>query len=172
MRKHTVLYGGISYLLILIILSVVYPHKILVYNYTNSVPAGFYLILPVSVKKGDLIAFEPPDKAKELIQQRKYLRSDAYLIKHIAGIPGDHFCTLGGTLIVNGKNYGDIARRDREGRELTPYHYCGRISEGFIVAIKDMKNSFDSRYYGPVPEKNIIGKAVPVFLFENRRQSH
>ncbi|NTW15837.1 MAG: S26 family signal peptidase [Syntrophaceae bacterium] len=170
MRKNTAFTGGMYGLFILIILSVIYPHKMLVYNYTNSVPLGFYLILPIPFKKGDLIAFEPSDKAKKLIQQRKYLRPDAYLIKHIAGVPGDHLCTLDDTLLVDGINYGAIAHKDREGRELTPYQYCGIINNGFIVAIKGMKNSFDSRYYGPIPEKCIIGKAVPVLLFNTRQQ--
>lgn len=172
MTKNTSFAGGMYGLFILIILSVIYPHKMLVYNYTNSVPLGLYLILPIPVQKGDLIAFEPPYKAKELIRQRKYLRTDAYLIKHIAGVPGDQLCTCDDTLLVDGINYGTIARKDREGRELTPYHYCGKINDGFIVAIKGMKNSFDSRYYGPVPEENIIGKAVPFLFFDTKRQTN
>lgn len=165
MRRYYPLAAGILFLLLLQLLSLLFPRKLMIYNYTDSLPHGFYLLYPGVAKKGNLVAFEPPEVAAGLIRERKYLRKGACLMKYIVAEKGDSVCTNEGRLKVNGVDYGRIDAVDKEGRPLPHYRFFGKLKEGHIVAIKGMKSSFDSRYYGPVKKESIIGIALPFWLF-------
>ena len=166
MKRFNALWGGIIFLLFLIILSSFSSKKLFIYNYTNSLPHGIYMFYPGLISKGDLIAFKPIGSIKNLIHERKYLRYDAYLMKYIVGVTGDSVCTKNGFFYVDGTNYGVIRLTDNEGKQLPRYYFCGRLKEGYIVTGKNGKgDSFDSRYYGPIKKENIVGKIVPVWLF-------
>lgn len=166
MKRYFPLAFGMIFLLFLQLLSLLFPRKLILYNYTDSLPHGLYLLRQGVPKKGDLVAFEPPENAARLIRERKYLRDGAYLIKYIVGEKGDSVCTDKGRLIVNGEDYGGIDAVDKEGRHLPRYLFCGIMTDGYIVAINGMNSSFDSRYFGPVKNGSITGLVFPILFFE------
>lgn len=166
MKRFYALFGGLLFLLLMFSSSRVFTGKLLLYNYTDSLPYGIYLLHPGQPEKGDLVAIKPGGLAVKLIRERHYLRNGAYLLKYIVGVKDDSVCTEKGVLSVDGVNYGGIDAFDREGRQLPQYSFCGRLKDGYIVAIKGMKNSFDSRYYGPIKTEDIIGIATPFWLFQ------
>ncbi|NTU97870.1 MAG: S26 family signal peptidase [Chlorobiaceae bacterium] len=165
MKRYFPLAFGMIFLLLLQLLSLLFPRKLILYNYTDSLPHGLYLLWQGVPRKGDLIAFEPPENAARLIRERKYLRDGAYLIKYIVGEKGDSVCTVQRRLKVNGVDYGGIDAVDKEGLPLPGYLFCGIQTDGYIVAIKGMNSSFDSRYYGPIKNGSIIGLVSPLWLF-------
>ncbi|NTW84019.1 MAG: S26 family signal peptidase [Chlorobiaceae bacterium] len=166
MKRFRVLFPGLIFLALIIISSLFLKRKIFIYNYTESLPRGIYLLHPGFFKKGDIVAFRPSGIAARIIEERKYLGKGEFLMKHIVGFPGDSVCTDNGMLSVNGENFGGIKDVDRQGKPLPRYGFCGRLKEGYIVAIKGMNSSFDSRYYGPIKSENIIGVATPFWLFD------
>lgn len=165
MKKFYPLFLGMGILLMFMVSTVVITGKHFVCNYTDSLSRGIYLISPGAVKKGDIVVFRPTGVAAKLIAERQYLRPDGFLMKHVAGLPGDSVCADRKQFRVAGTDYGERADCDSQGRPLPAYCFCGRLKEGIIVANRGLKQSFDSRYFGPVESASIVGIAIPLWLF-------
>ncbi len=44
---------------------------------------------------------------------------------------------------------------------------CRVLREGeFFALVTDIENSFDSRYLGPLPIETVLGRAIPLWLFD------
>jgi type IV secretory pathway protease TraF len=62
---------------------------------------------------------------------------------------------------------GMALTHDRRGRPLPVWQGCRAISQGEAFLMNwDEPNSFDGRYFGPVPVHAIIGRAKPLWTFE------
>ncbi|RKY39737.1 MAG: signal peptidase I [Candidatus Omnitrophota bacterium] len=102
-------------------------------------------------ERGEVIVFVPP------CDRRK-----AY-VKRLVGLPGEHIVIKDGNIYVNGKliTQPNIANHYyySEGRE---YKYTDVVvpqGEYFVLGDNSI-SSFDSRCWGFVDEKDIIGKAI------------
>ncbi len=105
--------------------------------------------------RGDVVVFiYPEDKKKDFI-------------KRLVGLPQDKIAIKNGTLFVNGEpllnpvfsqrfyyNRGDFAKEEEE--IIVP-------AGNFFMLGDNSASSRDSRYWGFVPEKNIIGKAILIY---------
>jgi signal peptidase I len=108
------------------------------------------------IRRGDVFAFNCPD------------RPGRFYVKRIVGLPGETVEIEKGKLLINGKrlrtgcvidtipylNYG-------------PYGQAGQavsIPEHSYFFLGDrLKNSLDSRFYGPIRREEIVGKAVKIY---------
>jgi conjugative transfer signal peptidase TraF len=143
-----------------------FPSVWFVYNYTDSLPKGFYRIERKTLyHRGDLLVFKVPEEVRRMVKDRHWLRDNGFLVKPLIGLRGDFVCTRFGRFKVAGHDFGGIEKSDKEGRNLPEYDACGVIQSGFLVGIEGMANSFDSRYYGPIQECSVLGIAVPLWLF-------
>ncbi len=105
-----------------------------------------------SVHRGDIIVFRTPpdDRSNPAIKD---------LVKRVVGLPGDTVSSQGGKLYVNGKPLSE------------PYLPPGVVTNGVAVTKippgelwvmgDNRTDSEDSRYFGPISEKLIVGR---VFL--------
>jgi signal peptidase I len=140
------------------------------------------------IQRGDVIVFRfPSDDSKEL--QCGGAQYDKDFIKRVIGVPGDSVEVRNGAVIVNGQTlsnesyalYTDTVRipgpkvdnpieyqRHWEARELgrmygeTIRDSFGPVTvpAGHYFAMGDNRDhSCDSRFWGPVPEQNVKGKA-------------
>lgn len=138
----------------------------LIYNTTDSLPHGFYMVRPsTDAGRGELAVLRVPPQVRELVSRRGWLREDGFLIKEVAGLPGDSLCTADGVFRVAGESYGQILSVDSAGRPLPDYRFCGVIRRGLAVVSPGHERSFDSRYFGPVPLKMLLGVATPLWYF-------
>lgn len=128
-------------------------------------------------KRGDVMVFFPPHEHR-------------YFIKRVIGLPGDVVEVKNNVLYVNGQEMPQMALADGSQSERR-YHVVDETLSGVVhkmrksvTAPRDARtegrwevpagyyfmmgdnrdNSQDSRFWGPVPEKNIVGRAFAVWM--------
>lgn len=152
------------------------------FNTSTSFPPGIYVI--DKSKDGyeyqirDLILFCPPDNnsvktalARGYISQGWCKSQTIPMIKRIAAIDGDEVI-LGDTISINNDELTNttIKHQDALKRSLIPFTLNGKsqfivpYQQVFVYSDYAPNNSFDSRYFGPVPINNIHGTIKPVLL--------
>jgi signal peptidase I len=86
------------------------------------------------------------------------------LIKRVVGVPGDVIKVRRGRLFVNGELQTEPYVNKVRNPELQASYGPKRIPPGHVFVMGDNRtNSRDSRFFGPVPYKNIEGKAFLLF---------
>jgi signal peptidase I len=131
-----------------------------------------------TIKSGDILVFLSPAEPGR------------HLVKRVIGVPGDHLRLNAGVLIRNGNvvtepyvvrngsyvpyrdNFPDVAPAEADG--LTPQwqsELSSHIQDGELIvptgnyfAMGDNRDvSYDSRYWGFVPQENIIGRPLIIY---------
>jgi conjugative transfer signal peptidase TraF len=143
-------------------------------NPTASAPRGIWHSKPLirSPLRGDLVVVCPPDVS--IVNSVKTLGileegdcpgvHTVQLLKPVAAVAGDVVeVRAGELLIVNGRELPNSrAKRNLPAWAAGTY----RVPLGEIWLVSSFtKDSFDSRYFGPVSTANLRGLAKPVFVF-------
>jgi len=144
----------------------VFAQPLIIYNATDSLPHGIYRVIKQqNYKRGDLIVFPVPEQVRRLVLERGWLKPESYLIKPVAAKTGDDMWITCGQVFVNGKPFGTIKKQDRQGLPLPSLVFNDALSPGKIAVLQRSDDSFDSRYFGMIDERDIIGRAVPIWVF-------
>ncbi|WP_144224680.1 S26 family signal peptidase [Mesorhizobium amorphae] len=144
--------------------AVIKPSPRLVWNVSASAPIGLYRVVSGTPLRGDLVVAHPPKFIAGLAAERGYLPTSVPLVKRVAALPREHVCAFYEAIIIGGEIVARRLRTDRQGRQLPWWNGCRALGpEEFFLLGVDSANSFDSRYFGPVPVKNIIGRVVPLW---------
>ena len=146
--------------------SAAHPMPRLLWNASASVPIGFYVIHPAGrLTVGELLAVRPPAPLAQFMAARRYLAFGVPLIKHVAALSGEIVCRSGFTITVNGIAEAQAFDRDARGRKLPVWQGCRTVRSGEVFLMNaGVPDSFDGRYFGPVPDSTIIGSATPLWL--------
>jgi conjugative transfer signal peptidase TraF len=144
-------------------------------NTTPSLPLGLYWLEDSTPGKGSLVLFCPPDQqAFGEAKDRGYLAAGLCdsgtqpLMKRIAAIEGDQVMIAAQGTVVNGKSLLNSAQvqADPEGRPLPNFKDEFTVVAGQVLLMSEYSPlSFDSRYFGPVDEGNLLGVLEPVWTF-------
>ena len=143
-------------------------------NLTPSYPLGLWRIVALDrdVAAGDLVFICPPQTADfDLALKRGYVRPGlcpgwfSPLIKTVVAVSGQRIeialaVTIDGTPLA----HSDVLRTDAEGRALAP-HSDGIVPASHLFLHSDFAGSYDSRYFGPIPDAGLLGLAEPVLTF-------
>jgi conjugative transfer signal peptidase TraF len=135
----------------------------IVWNASASVPTGLYWIAPGPVRRGELVLIRLPPPIADLADQRGYLPRSAYLLKFVTGVTGDRVCRFGDRVLVNGAFRARAFARDIQHRHLPLWHGCYRLAASQVFVLAEDPDSFDSRYFGPLSHRHIIGRGVRVW---------
>ena len=144
-------------------------------NLTPSEPLGLWRIeqLQRPVAIGDLVFLCPPATAMFVEAWRRgYLRRGlcaggvAPLIKTVAALPGQRV-EITDHVLIDGRPLpaSSVSGRDGEGRVLLPYP-GGVVPAKSLFLHSPFASSYDSRYFGPVPDTGLLGLARPVLTFD------
>jgi conjugative transfer signal peptidase TraF len=143
-------------------------------NLTPSEPLGLWRIeeLQRPVAIGDLVLLCPPlTSVFADARRRGYLRRGlcvggfAPLIKTVAALPGQRV-EITDHVLIDGRPVpaSSVWGRDGEGRVLLP-DSGGVVPPHHLFLHSPFASSYDSRYFGPVPDSGLLGLARPVFTF-------
>jgi signal peptidase I len=108
------------------------------------------------VDRGDIVVFDrPPDSGPSEIKD---------LIKRVVGLPGDSLVIADGRVEINGEPLDEGYLPDGSTTGQGPVSCTAEapceIPEGHVWVMGDNRgNSQDSRWFGPIPEDTIVGRA-------------
>jgi conjugative transfer signal peptidase TraF len=144
------------------------PTPRFVWNASESVPIGLYSVQPANhLIVTDLVVAFPPEVLATHLAERGYLPRGVPLIKRVLALPPQIACRQDLEITVDGIEMGAACERDRRGRVLPAWQGCRVLRHGEVFLMNwDEPASLDSRYFGPLPLTVIIGRAVPLWTFE------
>jgi len=116
-------------------------------------------------ERREIVVFKTPPFA------RQKCGSEGTFVKRLIGLPGEVWEQRSGFVYINRKKldepYIQPARRDSQTlglADLPPHGKYTRIPEGFYLMMGDNRNSScDSRRWGLVPRKNLIGNVFATY---------
>ena len=145
------------------------------FNGTKSFPEGFYLVTGKDAKKGDLVFVSlPSSPVLDMAKERGYLNvaysPTPHLLKRLAGVSGDRVTINETGVEVNGIRLANSVPLicDGAGRPLQPFllaQYVLGPGEDLVMS-EYSPDSFDSRYFGPIPASTIESVATPLLRFQ------
>ena len=110
-------------------------------------------------RRGDIVVFWTDGIAS--------LPAGQFYLKRVAGQPGDHLRISGGKLFINEKKVslsnavGEISYDSPPNAEAFSLRTEVTVPGGSYFVLGDNStNSFDSRFWGSVPRRNIIGRVL------------
>lgn len=163
-RKRVLAVAGVA-LAVLLLPAMHRPHLRLVWNVSPSVPVGLYRIDPAADPRlGDLVALRPSPDLARLMAERHYVEAGALLLKPVAAGAGATVCRHGAVVTIDGVAVATPREGDRLGRPLPRWSGCRHLkADELFLLVPDSPESFDGRYFGPVPRSNVVGRAVPLW---------
>jgi signal peptidase I len=125
--------------------------------------------------RGDVLVFKPPAGADTTscgVQHSETTacptptkeRSDTNFIKRVVGVGGDRIKVLGGHAYVNGKRQKEPFARFSSSCDICNLPDEITVPKGYYFMMGDNRGaSADSREWGPIPKKWVIGKAFATY---------
>ena len=143
-------------------------------NWTDSLPRGLYLVNAVpraGVVRGEIVVACPPRPYAEIGRDHGYLIAGgcpggvAPVLKLVAARAGDVVQLSSSGIEVNGSRLPGTVLLAADNRGDPPVHVAFgryRVPAGEIWLFTPKPNGYDSRYFGPVPMKNVLNVARPL----------
>ncbi len=135
-------------------------------------PIGLYKVSnPQNLKTGDVVVVCLPPSIGEEGLAREYLNpgkcTGGYspIIKELIAAPGDNVTLTPQAILVNGQTYlAPIHSVDLQGKPLAsiPRGKYPHTQNFWLYGAGNPADSWDSRYWGGVSEKDIIKQAAPI----------
>ena len=86
------------------------------------------------------------------------------MLKHVAALPGQTVCRMGRTITIDEHAIAIARDRDHLGRALPTWKSCRTLRAGEVFLLNaDVPDSFDGRYFGPLPTAAITARAEPLW---------
>ena len=117
-------------------------------------------------ERGELVAFrlrEEYVKRLEPHAPRTQIPVNTIWMKRVLGMPGDLVDIVANQVVINGQPVASGFGRDRFNVPISLTRFRGEIPPHQYYVSLPHPRSFDSRYYGMVNERDVIGLAVPLF---------
>jgi conjugative transfer signal peptidase TraF len=137
-------------------------------NDTESMPLGFYIILPDRpVKAGDIVVFTPPQELWQLANGRGWTQGERYWLKEVAAVEGDTYTITDTGIYIYGRYAGPVAAVDRQGQPLPQLRGTFQVRPGQFLPLATYRpGSFDGRYFGELPLTAVHKHVYPLFTIK------
>ena len=134
-------------------------------RFSDRVLANRFIYHFVEPKRGDIVVFHTPAAA------RRDCGAGGTFVKRIVGLPGEVWELRAGYVYIDGVRLREsyITKDRRNGESNPPY----RIPKDEYYVMGDNRaSSCDSRVWGALPRKNLIGKVFAVYWPPKRASLH
>lgn len=109
---------------------------------------------------GDIYPFGDPRRGDIIVLESDRTSRSAPYIKRIIGLPGETITYTEGIVIVDGEPLVEDYINGAVTGCYVPTHCSITIPQGHVYVLGDnRRDSEDSRFFGPVPMEDIVGKA-------------
>jgi signal peptidase I len=130
-------------------------------RFSDRVLANRFIYHVREPQRGDIVVFNTPRAAEE------HCPPAGTFVKRIIGLPGELWEQRDGDVFINGRRL--VEPYIPRGREDFGTYPRRRIPSGHYFVMGDNRTqSCDSRTWGPVPRKNLIGKVFATYWPPNR----
>jgi conjugative transfer signal peptidase TraF len=138
---------------------------LLIWNASASVPVGLYVVeRPIGLRVADIVVVRPPELLANFLADRGYLPRGVPLLKHVSALSGQSVCRNSLAVTIDGAAIGEARERDSRGRPLPSWQGCSFVSADEVFLMNPRSaDSFDGRYFGPLPASSVIGRAIPLW---------
>ncbi|WP_024342629.1 S26 family signal peptidase [Bradyrhizobium japonicum] len=152
----------------LVLFSIQAKSPLYIWNASQSVPIGLYRVRPAErLVVTELVVVRPPEPLASFLDLNGYLPVGVPMLKRVLALPGQTICRTGFTVTVDSIEVGEARERDGRGRPLPVWRGCRVVAADEIFLMNwQSPDSFDGRYFGPVPASAVIGHALPVWTKE------
>jgi type IV secretory pathway protease TraF len=151
----TVAFGGLA------TKPLVNPNPVIIWNASDSVPVGWYLVLKRQPKRHEIAVMKPSKWVQIYAAARGYLPWNAWLLKPVAAMHPSLICRFGQTVLVDATYAASANVMDQKHRHLPVWKGCQRLLGTQYFVLSRHHNSFDSRYFGPIEQAQVLGTAFP-----------
>ncbi|MBS0251280.1 MAG: S26 family signal peptidase [Proteobacteria bacterium] len=158
---------GLSGLLMLAATIPIPKRPVLIWNASQSVPIGLYLIVPRSLHVGNFVVVRLSETMQALAEQRQYIGPDTPLLKRVAAMNGDTVCRHKSIVVINHRHIVIAFTSDHRARPLPAWRGCRRLTGGQVFVLGTHPESFDSRYFGPLAGEQVVGPAVSLLTLSS-----
>ena len=139
------------------------PHApdLVLYNHSPSIPVGLYARMKPqrNLDIGTIVTVRARDVAPQIAADRHFDRPSNRFIKHVAARAGDRVCAKDDAVTIND---GSPIFRSRMSQHYPVWNGCRNLRRDEILLLGDRADSFDGRYWGPVPAHLIEGVWRPL----------
>ncbi|OKO83769.1 S26 family signal peptidase [Bradyrhizobium sp. NAS96.2] len=165
LKTLTTTFGAVAALLTTIAME---PLPLYIWNASTSVPIGLYRLRPSKAfHVTELVAVRPPEPLATFLDLNGYLPIGVPMLKRVLALPGQSVCRSGITISVDEIAVGEARDRDARGRPLPKWQGCHVVGDDELFLMNwQSDDSLDGRYFGFLPTSAVIGRALPVWTWE------
>ncbi len=165
MRLQNITIGvAVLGLVLLAVKPLINPAPLLISNASDSVPIGWYLVAKRQPKIGEIAVIKPLDWVQLYASERGYLPQNVRLLKLLYASNPSIICRFGSHVFADGKRVAKAKTIDKKRRLLPVWKGCKLLKPTQFFVLGRHRDSFDSRYFGPVDKAQVIGTAFPLSI--------
>jgi conjugative transfer signal peptidase TraF len=136
------------------------PVPIVIWNASRSVPIGWYFVSKRQPNLGEIAVIQPTEWVEIYASARGYLPLHTPLLKPVRSIKGSFVCRFGRYVFIDGNMVARAKYLDTNHRMLPVWKGCRTLKSEAIFVLGQHRDSFDSRYFGPISRTQVLGTAV------------
>jgi type IV secretory pathway protease TraF len=136
---------------------------IVIWNRTESVPKGLYIVHEAPLERGRLVVYRPTEEENVWLAERGITPGTWPLIKRVAGLEGDEICWRDDRVLVN----TSLVAHRVEGVRFAALEGCRTIGRNGVFLLNLHPRSVDGRYFGIQGLSRVTGVAEPIWLTSN-----
>jgi conjugative transfer signal peptidase TraF len=168
-RRLVVLTGLAAAVAALTVPMLVPFHVRIVYNPSDSVARGWYLIAPMpdttALYSGRIVLARLPVSVAAFAAQRGYLPEGVPILKRVGAVAPQWVCVQDRMVRIDGAIVATVRAHDGAHRPMPLWPSCRPLAHGELFLLSSTNPaSFDSRYFGPIDAATVLGVAHPLWL--------